>query len=159
MMTKTLIAGIDPGLDGAIALFGPGTLQVHDMPTLDIKTNGKNRRQLDIYKLAGFFELYGPSISLACIEDPSSMPSDGVIQAFKFGFNCACAQMAAACSFIPMRLVRPATWKAKMGLTGDKDRSRQLASQVMPRFSHLWPLKKHDGRAEAALLAVYGSRL
>jgi hypothetical protein len=26
----------------------------------------------------------------------------------------------------------------------------------MPGFSRLWPLVKHDGRAEAALIAYYG---
>jgi hypothetical protein len=28
----------------------------------------------------------------------------------------------------------------------------------MPRHAHLWPLKKHGGRADAALLALYGAR-
>ena len=28
---------------------------------------------------------------------------------------------------------------------------------AMTDHAHLWPLKKHDGRAEAALLAWYGS--
>jgi hypothetical protein len=28
----------------------------------------------------------------------------------------------------------------------------------MPAAAHLWPLIKHDGRAEAALLALYGLR-
>lgn len=155
-----LIAGIDPGLDGAIALFGPGpSLSVHDMPTHTTVVNRKSRRQLDLHALAGFFELYGPSISMACIEEPSAMPKDGVIQAFKFGFNCAVPQALTVAQAIPMKLVRPSQWKAAYGLTGDKDMSRRLASQIMPKFAHLWPLKKHDGRAEAALLALYGSRL
>jgi hypothetical protein len=29
----------------------------------------------------------------------------------------------------------------------------------MPAAVHHWPLVKHDGRAEAALIAVYGLRL
>lgn len=158
-MTRHLIAGMDPGLDGAIALFGPDHLTISDMPTHTIVTNQKPRRQLDLHALASFFDLYGPSIKMACIEEPSSMPTDGVIQAFKFGFNCAVLQALTVANSIPMRLVRPSTWKAQMGLTGDKDMSRRLASQIMPQFCKLWPLKKHDGRAEAALLAVYGSRL
>lgn len=159
MTQPTLIAGIDPGLDGAIALFGPNHLTIHDMPTHAITTNGKVRRQLDLYALAEFFKTHAPFIRLACIEEPSSMPTDGVIQAFKFGFNCAVPQALTAAHAIPMKLVRPSIWKANMGLTGDKDASRRLASQIMPAFCKLWPLKKHDGRAEAALLALYGSRL
>jgi len=153
-----LIAGIDPGLDGAIALFGPGHLSIHDMPTHTITTNGKQRRVLDLYALAGWFSIFAPSIALACIEEPNAMPKDGVIQAFKFGFNCAVPQALTAAHSIPMRLIRPATWKAAFGLTSDKDMSRKLASQLMPKFAHMWELKKHDGRAEAALLALYGSR-
>lgn len=153
------IVGIDPGLDGAIAVLAPGSLTIHDMPTLTTTTNGKQRRVLDLSALAWLFAGFAPSTSLCCIEEPSSQPTDGVIQAFKFGFNCAAPQAMAAANLLPMALVRPNRWKAAFGLTGDKDQSRLLASRLMPKFSHLWPLKKHDGRAEAALLALYGSRL
>lgn len=152
-----LHAGIDPGLDGAIALIGDGVLSIHDMPTFAVTTNGKLRRQLDLSALANIFR--AQPIAGACIEEPSSMPKDGVIQAFKFGFNCGVPQAMAAAFQIPVRLVRPNAWKAAFGLTGDKDMSRKRASEIMPKFAHLWPLKKHDGRAEAALLALYGTRL
>jgi hypothetical protein len=29
---------------------------------------------------------------------------------------------------------------------------------LLPQAAHQWPLRKHDGRAEAALLALYGAR-
>lgn len=154
----TTVAGIDPGLDGAIALLSPDGLTIHDMPTLTVTTNGKQRRQLDLARLAWLFASFAPSVSGVCIEEPSAMPKDGVIQAFKFGFNCAVPQTLCAAFLLPVRLVRPNVWKAAFGLTGDKDASRRLAGQIMPRESHWWPLKKHDGRAEAALLALYGAR-
>jgi hypothetical protein len=32
----------------------------------------------------------------------------------------------------------------------------ERANQLLPFCTDMWPLKKHDGRAEAALIAVYG---
>jgi crossover junction endodeoxyribonuclease RuvC len=40
----------------------------------------------------------------------------------------------------------------------DKTASRRLACQKWPAFSHLWARVKDDGRAEAALLAYFGSK-
>lgn len=64
---------------------------------------------------------------------------------------------------LPHRKVSPKVWKGvlkiKAGKT-DAEKSaaaRLAASQTFPGFSHLWPLVKHDGRAEAALLAYYGA--
>ena len=43
-----------------------------------------------------------------------------------------------------------------MHLSTDKNASRSLASQHFPDASDQWNLKKFDGRAEAALIALYG---
>jgi hypothetical protein len=45
-----------------------------------------------------------------------------------------------------------------MGLTKDKDSSRQKASALYPRFCSHWALKKDVDKAEAALIATYGRR-
>lgn len=154
-----LIAGIDPGLDGAIAQLVGGSLVIDDMPTFEITTNGKKRRQLDLASIARIFgTIQANGCELVCIEEPSAQPKDGVIQAFKFGFNCCAPQAMAAAFHLPVKLVRPNVWKSSFGLTADKDLARKRASEIMPKFSHLWPLKRHDGRAEAALLALYGAR-
>jgi crossover junction endodeoxyribonuclease RuvC len=52
--------------------------------------------------------------------------------------------------------VAPAIWKKHFGLSTDKDASRALAGQTFPDQADLWKLKKQDGRAEAALIALYG---
>jgi crossover junction endodeoxyribonuclease RuvC len=53
-------------------------------------------------------------------------------------------------------MVRPNIWKKAIGCPKDKDMARMLASRLLPQHSDNWPLKKHDGRAEAALIALYG---
>ena len=154
------ILGIDPGLSGALALYDPEKphVAVMDMPTLTIETNGKKRKRVDLYQLAQFFDMWAGEISQAIIEDPRSMPNDGAVQAFKFGHCCGVVQAMTAAHFIPMSLPSPRLWKQRMRLTADKDASRLLASQTLPAFAGQWPLVKHDGRAEAVLLAVYGAR-
>jgi hypothetical protein len=39
-----------------------------------------------------------------------------------------------------------------------KDGARARASQLLPGAADQWPLVKHDGRAEAALIALWGIR-
>jgi crossover junction endodeoxyribonuclease RuvC len=161
MTSRLYIAGIDPGLSGAVALYQPGANTaptILDMPTYEITTNGKKRRQLNIYELARWLDLNAPTIKEAVIEDPRSMPTDGGVQAFKFGFNCGAVQGVVAANFIPTKLVAPNAWKRAMGLTSDKDASRRLASQMLPQHAGLWARVKDDGRAEALLLAIWGAK-
>lgn len=159
-MTAQFILGIDPGLSGALALYDPALphVSVIDMPTLETTTNGKKRRRVDLYQLAQFFDMWAGRIAKAMIEDPRSMPSDGAVQAFKFGHGCGVVQAMVAAHFIPMRLVAPRVWKQALKLSADKDASRLLASELLPRFATQWTRVKDDGRAEAVLLGVYGSR-
>lgn len=152
-----LFAGIDPGLSGAVALLDPvvDKIRIVDMPTHSIK----GKRTIDLYELARFFDLYWSEIHLAVIENVHSMPRQGVASSFSFGKSAGIAEMAVAAHFIPMHHVSPGKWKAAFGLTSDKDASRRAASRLFPTFSHLWARAKDDGRAEAVLLAVYGSKL
>jgi len=154
-----LIAGIDPGLSGAIAFLDPDTheIDVYDMPTLTLTRNGKKKRTIDLYALGMLMDSKRNDIRFAVVEAPSSRPGEGVTSAFTFGFVCGCAQMAVAANIVPMELVAPATWKRLLRLSDDKDASRALASRLYPKSANLWPLVKHDGRAEALLLAHYGA--
>jgi crossover junction endodeoxyribonuclease RuvC len=150
--------GVDPGLSGAIAVYRPGDghVQCFDMPTYEIK----GKRHVDLYGIARIVDTFHLQIKLAVIEEVGARPGQGVSSMFKFGFNAGAAQMAVAANFIPMRTVGPGVWKRAMGLPAgaDKDASRRRASQLLPHFSHLWARAKDDGRAEAVLLAIFGSK-
>ena len=164
--------GIDPGLSGALAVLHirehglPIQLDVFDMPILAIEVNGKVKRRVDLPGLSWYLETPSlikanrrETIALAVCENPNSMPEQGTVSAFNFGYTCGATHGILAALGIPHRLVRPAAWKRAMGLTADKDATRYIASQRFPAFSHLWARKKDDGRAEAALLALYASTL
>ncbi len=149
--------GIDPGLSGAIAAYDPAAdeLKVWDMPTHEITSNRKKKRTLDIFGLANIIDPLAPDTIKAVVEQVSAMPKQGVTSSFNFGFSAGCAQMAIAAYFIALETVAPVAWKRVMGITSDKDQARRQASRLLPKHSGLWPLVKHDGRAEAALLALY----
>ncbi len=152
--------GIDPGLSGALAFYDPiaNELGVFDMPTHEIKTAGKKKRIIDMHSLAHLIDARRGDTRKALIEKVSAMPKQGVTSSFNFGFSAGCIQMAVVANMIPIELISPSTWKKNMGLSGDKMESRKMASQLMPKHAHHWPLAKHDGRAEAALLAYYSEQ-
>jgi hypothetical protein len=57
---------------------------------------------------------------------------------------------------VPTFEVDPSAWKKTMRLSTDKNASRALASQYFPDCADQWARVKDDGRAEAALIALYG---
>jgi len=143
--------GIDPGMTGAIAwLDSYGCLiDLADMPTLD----GFVSAQLLADILADADG--NADVDMVAIEHVASMPKQGVASTFKFGCAFGVALGVAGGMQMPTHLVRPAKWKKDMGLSSDKERSRRLAIERWPEHRDLFKLKKHDGRAEAALLALW----
>lgn len=150
------ILGVDPGLSGALAVLRGSGLTTHDMPTFQIK----GKQKLDLVALdvllRNLVAFYEPE--LAIVEDVHSMPKQGVASSFTFGYVTGAIHAMLAARKIPVHLVSPASWKRVMGLSRDKDASRQLASRLFPSAASQWARKKDDGRAEAALLAYYGGR-
>lgn len=155
----TVILGIDPGLSGALAFYYPetGALDVIDMPT--IKSGGaKGKNEVDRTALALLIDSSSASIAHCFLEKVGVRPGEGAGGAFSFGTGYGMLLGILAANFVPLTLTTPAVWKKAMGCTGDKEQSRARASDILPRHASKWPLKKHDGRAEAAVLAVYGAR-
>jgi len=85
-----------------------------------------------------------------------SRPGQGHMGPFRQGenFGAICAVLGAR--RIPVVLHRPNAWKKAMRVTKDKASSRQKAVELWPGESERFRLVKHDGRAEAALIAKYG---
>jgi crossover junction endodeoxyribonuclease RuvC len=75
---------------------------------------------------------------------------------FRFGETYGATQMAVAAHGMVMQYVPPTTWKKHFKLSRDKGVSRGLATQRFPDCADLFKRVKDDGRAEAALIALYG---
>ena len=152
-----IIAGIDPGLTGAIALVdtASGDAFVHDIPTLAVK--GKQLYSPDL--IAELMKEFAPTIDVAIIEHQQVMGIEGRVSAFTIGYGYAMWLSFLAAFGIRREIVKPADWKKCMLLGRDKTDSRLRAIELFPKLSTNLRLKKDHGRAEALLLAEYGKRL
>ena len=61
---------------------------------------------------------------------------------------------------IPLHLVTPQKWKKALGANSDKARSIELCEGIFPGVSLIYPRckTKHDGTAEALLIAWWGRK-
>jgi crossover junction endodeoxyribonuclease RuvC len=152
-----MIVGIDPGLSGAMFFMVPGdsTGEAIDLPVHVLTRGGKQKRELDIVQLIQILALR--RLTHAFAEQVGAMPGQGVSSTFAFGKTFGIILGVIAARSIPLTLVPPVRWKRAMGVTKSKDGCRARASQLLPEAAHQWPLRRHDGRAEAALIALYGA--
>lgn len=151
------ILGIDPGATGAFALIDNNDLshvQVIDMPVIIVK--GKRQvRQISEDMIMHIMQRLHPHI--AYIERAHSMPRQGVASMFNYGVAWGLVRGVLAGLQIPRAYVTPAEWKRKYGLGNDKQESRLAASRLFPACVGHFARRRDDGRAEAALLALYGA--
>lgn len=155
--------GIDPGLTGALALVTPDKelVQVWDMP-VQAKTHGKGN-ELDAYRLADIFD---ECIGLAneagerlvvILERVNAMPGQGVSSMFSFGMSYGEVRGAAKAMGLGVKYVTPQKWKRQAGLVKKpKEAALGLVIETWPDRRDLFARKKDVGRADAALIALYG---
>jgi crossover junction endodeoxyribonuclease RuvC len=157
----TSIIGIDPGAHGAIViLHEDDTLDVIDTPTLKIQVAKKLRTRIDCYALAQALSLRKRP-ALAVIEALHSRPQQSAQSQFALGHAVGIVEMAVAGLGVPTHFVPPQVWQKAMGVSSDlsgntKGSSRARAAALFPNQAHLFSRVKDDGRADAALMALYG---
>lgn len=164
--------GIDPGMSGALALYVPADdgppelkyeLRIEDMPVL--KADGGS--MLDHWRLATVLDGWRTHyyIQGVALERVSAMPDQGVTSSFNFGASFGAVKQAVASAGLHFTLISPATWKAIYGLRGGRENKAASAEKAIALFPAIKPLMYgprggvKDGRAEAVLLAHYGSKL
>ncbi len=94
------------------------------------------------------------NVHLAVIEQVHAMPSQGVASSFQFGRMYGAIEMLAQWVSDEQKYVTPQVWKKYFRIGKDKGEAVACATQFYGN-DH-WPLKKHEGVAEAALLATWG---
>lgn len=143
------ILGIDVGATGALSFYDGAELIIYDMP---VHERNKTKR---IDAIAVFDILKNQKPDHAFVEQVNAFGM-GATGAYNFGWNCGVIEALLSASLIPFTYVTPQAWKKAMQCPTDKDSARMRASQLLPEQSHQWDLKKHHGRAESALIALYG---
>lgn len=152
--------GIDPGLDGAIALYDGRNVQIWDMPTLHAGAKGKR-----IVDRGALFDLVSSladtAPALAAVEHISGVRKQSAHASCEFGKSAGYAEMAVIGNRIPILMVRPDAWKAHFRIPPSnevkirKARARQKAVDLLPAAREMFAHGCDDGRAESALLAIY----
>lgn len=153
-----IIAGIDPGKTGAMAILYPdNSVQFFDVPT--VRMNGKDRPAWKQWDREWRSALDFAGVGLVVIEDVAARPGQGVTSMFSFGRTLGFVHALACASGGVIETPTPSVWKGKMGLlNSSKGASREKASTFFPRHACHFTRVKDDGRAEAALLALYGRK-
>jgi len=151
------IMGIDPGISGAICLLNTKTKEqkVYDMPlyTVTLKSK-KKRKKVDGVGVKQICLMH--RIKKCFIEEVGGMPGQGGMTSFNFGHAYGSVLGVLDALGIVYDTIRPQVWKKYYSLAKDKSASISLASELSTNGSKDWWLKKHDGRAEAFLIANYG---
>jgi hypothetical protein len=148
----TIVMGIDPGISGAVAFYFPmvpGRIAVDDVPVAG--------GEINVAELARLIRVHRPT--LAVIERVSAMPGQGVTSMFNFGRSYGDVRGVIGAMEVPLHFVTPQKWKKHFGLSSDKEQSRLRAIRMFPAVADSFKRKKDDGRAEAALIALYGSEV
>lgn len=147
-----LTVAIDPGVSGAIAILGArGEYEgVADLPIirdgrLTLVDGGRFQSML-IDGMRG-------RLARVVVERVGAMPKQGVASAFNFGVGFGSVLSIVQARHLPLEFVAPALWKRQLGLGADKSAALDKARLLFPMAE--LGLAKHDGRAEALLLAYW----
>jgi hypothetical protein len=143
-----LIAGIDPGKSGALAIVQDGKI-------------------IDYALLANVVPRYWlleRKCKIVYIEQAQSFPKQGIASAFNYGRDFGYMLGTLAGSGMIIHLVRPAVWAKRIHqgspkIDDAKERSLWCARHLWPEKSFLATersSKPHDGLIDAALIAHYG---
>lgn len=148
-----IVIGIDPGLSGALGVITDSGefVGVADLPVI----RDRNLAWIDGGLLRSMIlDFSGPK--RVVVERVSAMPKQGVSSSFQFGVGFGSILGVVQSLGLPIEFVRPADWKRALGLSSDKHASLHKARLWYPSAD--LTLAKHDGRAEALLVATWSIR-
>lgn len=154
-----IVAGIDPGKTGALAILYPDdTAEVFRVPVQ--KISGKERPAWSLWARSWAMALDLATPDMVVIEHVAARPGQGVTSMFNFGRTLGFVEgLVAATTSAALYQPTPTAWKGKMGLLkADKNASREMVRRILPGLTPEVARVKDDGVAEALLLALYGRR-
>lgn len=156
------ILGIDPGMDGALALIKTNPsqrpIEVWDMPTL--KLGQKNQRALDVPNVTSVIAIARPDVIAIEIQQPFKDQGLSTTGKTMFGYGALVGVVTAL--RLRHHLIRPQAWTKIMlaGLPKGKESNVAAAKRLWPT-PYLWDCSKAhaEGRADALLIGEYTRRV
>lgn len=161
-----MILGIDIGNKGAIALIdGDKIVDIIDMPiyakSIYINKGGKPALIVDSVKLFEYLTSKS-KVDFAVVEEPitpfNKAPQSIVSvskSAIGYGIVRACLEITG----IEFHNIKPAKWKKVLGVSANKQSSIDACHNIFDNSHDFVNKMKHDGRAEACLIAWYGNKI
>jgi len=147
-----LISGVDIGKKGAIAFINSKTLraEVYAMPE-------------DFLEVISLFERkLQEDMLLVLVEKQQAFPKQGVVSTFKLGIQYGMILGILKALKIPYEEVSAKKWqKVMLGNYGKKIR-KEIKQLSLEKAKSLFPyldIGRHDGKADALLIAEYGRRI
>jgi len=147
-----LISGVDIGKKGAIAFINSKTLkaEVYTMPE-------------DFLEVISLFERkLQEDMLLVLVEKQQAFPKQGVVSTFKLGIQYGMILGILKALKIPYEEVSAKKWqKVMLGNYGKKIR-KEIKQLSLEKAKSLFPyldIGRHDGKADALLIAEYGRRI
>lgn len=149
-----MILAIDPGKQGAVALVDSQGVLVD---VADMEPLYANAVLSPALLRATILDLCCdlPDSVNACVVEAVNSHGMGRQSAFNFGQSLGTCRSVPTCLGIWVVDVTPTSWKRAMHLPADKDVARARAAERWPDHAPKFARKKDDGRAEAALLALW----
>jgi crossover junction endodeoxyribonuclease RuvC len=144
-----MIIGIDPGLDGGLAIISGSHIELLETIPTEPK-GGFIKRRVDAQKLSNILRVFPNAVCY--LEGVASRPGQGVASVFSFGDTYGCIRGVLGALNIPTYTVAPQTWKKELKISSKEDSLK--ASQDL--FLNLKFRKKDHNIAEALLIAYYG---
>jgi hypothetical protein len=134
---------------------------VEDMPVVKKRVGKTDRARLDFSGLDEILaRLNVPEpIDLVVIEDPGARPAQA--GAMAFGFSLGALHKTFHSLRWRVETIVPTKWKPALRAPKDKEQATQRAEELFPQSRELFRGPKGgklDGRAEAAMLALYGAK-
>jgi len=146
-----MILGIDPGLDGGLAIIEGSAIELLETIPTQIK-GGFIKRQVDAQKLSNILRVYP---DLVCyLEGVASRPGQGVASVFSFGDTYGAIRGVLGALNIPVYTVSPSKWKKALEVSS-KEESLKASKDLFPSVQFK---KKDHNIAEALLIAYYGQK-
>ena len=164
-----MIAGIDSGLKGAIAVIeGPKVVRIQDFPTYKTVINKKERSVLDLVKLVPMIQDLS-SCECVFLEklQPFANPKSSFSANFSLGYCRGVLEAFLLIFKVRYEYVTAIEWQKSFGVVrpkGDKKWKTKgpvygIASKLFPEAELVTPRGRLlDGRSDALLIAEWGKR-
>lgn len=166
----TIVVSCDPGIGGACAVLDHNGLRaVFDLPTMEIPGVGptaRARRKIDCRALARAVRAHVPASekAVSVIENIRSRGASSPLDMSTLMRTVGSIEAVFECIGMAPSYVEPSAWKRYYGLINKdwktaerKRKSLECARRLYPGCNDI-AMAKHDGRAEAILIAHWLQR-